>query len=76
MDKSSGKKFGRRGFLASAAASMLGYSVVVKAPQVLARPLPSDENSARLQKIQAPKDAKNLAGEFFMKRVEDRKSVV
>jgi hypothetical protein len=36
MDKSSGKKFGRRGFLASAAASMLGYSVVVKAPQVLA----------------------------------------
>lgn len=70
MDKSSGKKFGRRGFLASAAASMLGYSVVVKAPQVLARPLPSDENSARLQKIQAPKDAKNLAGEFFMKRVD------
>lgn len=56
--------------MASAAASMLGYSVVVKAPQVLARPLPSDENSARLQKIQAPKDAKNLAGEFFMKRVD------
>ena len=68
MSKSTEKKFGRRSFLASTAASMLGYSVIVKAPQVLARELPSDENSARLKKIQAPKDAKNLAGEFFMKR--------
>ncbi len=68
MSKSTEKKLGRRSFLASTAASMLGYSVIVKAPQVLARELPSDENSARLKKIQAPKDAKNLAGEFFMKR--------
>ena len=68
MSKSTEKKFGRRSFLASTAASMLGYSVIVKAPQVLAHELPSDENSARLKKIQAPKDAKNLAGEFFMKR--------
>ena len=50
--KNSGNKIGRRNFLAASAATVLGYSAIITAPQVLARPLPTDENSKRLAKLQ------------------------
>ena len=66
--KNSGNKIGRRNFLAASAATVLGYSAIITAPQVLARPLPSDENSKRLAKLQ-PKSAPGSAeGEKLMRR--------
>lgn len=68
--KNSGNKIGRRNFLAASAATVLGYSAIITAPQVLARPLPSDENSKRLAKLQ-PKSAPGSAeGEKLMRRAD------
>ena len=68
--KNSGNKIGRRNFLAASAATVLGYSAIITAPQVLARPLPTDENSKRLAKLQ-PKSAPGSAdGEKLMRRAD------
>ena len=48
---------GRRGFLTASAFSLVGYTAIIKAPQVLARQLPSDENSKRLAALQPTGDA-------------------
>ena len=58
---------GRRGFLTASAMSLVGYSAIIKAPQVLARQLPTDENSERLAALQPADNAGAIAGEKLMR---------
>lgn len=61
---------GRRGFLAASAASLFGYSAIIKAPQVLARPLPTDDNSRRLANLRPDSDPGSAEGEKLMRRAD------
>lgn len=71
MGTENGKnKMGRRGFLAASAASLFGYSAIIKAPHVLARPLPTDDNSRRLASLRPDSDPGSAEGEKLMRRAD------
>lgn len=64
-------KQSRRNFLKASAASFLGYSLIVKAPQTLAQTtLPSDKNSARISAITPDANAVFAPDEKLMKRTD------